>query len=61
MIAVDTDILIYAHRAETELHEAAARELVALAEGTAAWGLPVFVPHRAAGSGFHEPARDGGP
>ena len=42
MIAVDTNILIYAHRAETELHEAAARELVALAEGTAAWGLPVF-------------------
>lgn len=31
MIAVDTDILIYAHRAETEQHKQAARELVALA------------------------------
>jgi len=42
MIAVDTNVLIYAHRAETDLHEAAATELVFLAEGTAAWGLPVF-------------------
>ena len=42
MIAVDTNVLIYAHRTETDLHEVAARELVALAEGTAAWGLPVF-------------------
>ena len=42
MIAVDTNILIYAHRAETALHEVAVREVVALAEGTDAWGLPVF-------------------
>jgi len=42
MIAVDTNVLIYAHRAETDLHAVAARELVLLAEGTAAWGLPVF-------------------
>ena len=42
MIAVDTNVLIYAHRAETDLHEAAVRELVELAEGTDAWGLPVF-------------------
>lgn len=42
MIAVDTNVLIYAHRAETDLHAAAAGQLVSLAEGTAAWGLPVF-------------------
>lgn len=42
MIAVDTNILIYAHRAELAKHEAAARRLVALAEGAAAWALPVF-------------------
>ncbi len=42
MIAVDTNVLVYAHRAEADLHEAAATELGLLAEGTAAWGLPVF-------------------
>lgn len=42
MIAVDTNILIYAHRSETELHAVAARELTALAEGAAHWGLPIF-------------------
>lgn len=34
MIAVDTNVLIYAHRGETELHRAAADRLTALAEGT---------------------------
>lgn len=42
MIAVDTNVLVYAHRAETELHAVAARELIALAEGVAHWGLPIF-------------------
>lgn len=42
MIAVDTNILVYAHRAELVKHEAAARRLIELAEGTAAWALPVF-------------------
>ena len=42
MIAVDTNVLIYAHRAEAELHGEAARALVALAEGSAPWGLPIF-------------------
>ena len=41
MIAIDTNILVYAHRSETELHPAATAELVALAEGVAPWGLPV--------------------
>ena len=42
MIAVDTNILIYAHRGETELHGTAASRLVALAEGAERWALPVF-------------------
>ena len=42
MIAVDTNILVYAHRGETDLHAAATAELVALAEGIVPWGLPVF-------------------
>ena len=42
MIAIDTNILVYAHRGETELHAAATAELVALAEGIVPWGLPIF-------------------
>jgi toxin-antitoxin system PIN domain toxin len=42
VIAVDTNILVYAHRAELAKHEAAAAKLVALAEGPAAWAVPVF-------------------
>ena len=43
MIAVDTNILIYAHRAESRLHASALARMRALAEGDVAWGLPVFV------------------
>ena len=42
MIAVDTNILVYEHRSESELHAVATAELVALAEGMGPWGLPVF-------------------
>ena len=42
MIAVDTNIPIYAHRGETELHQAAETRLVALAEGVERWAVPVF-------------------
>jgi len=42
VIAVDTNILIYAHRIESERHEAAAARLVALGEGVERWALPVF-------------------
>lgn len=42
MIAVDSNVLIYAHRAETDFHTQAAAHLVSLAERTVAWGLPVF-------------------
>ena len=42
MTAIDTNILIYAHRAETDLHESAAQHLIELAQGVEPWGLPVF-------------------
>lgn len=42
MIAVDTNILVYAHRAELPQHGRAAARLRELAEGDARWGLPVF-------------------
>ncbi len=42
MIAVDTNILIYAHRAEFPEHVAARKLLADLAEGPELWALPVF-------------------
>jgi toxin-antitoxin system PIN domain toxin len=42
LIAVDTNVLIYAHRSETERHVEALRRLRVLAEGDSPWGLPVF-------------------
>lgn len=42
MTAVDTNVLIYAHRRETERHVEALERLTALAEGDSPWGLPVF-------------------
>ena len=40
MIAVDTNILVYAHRADSTWHPHAAREIARLAEGRAAWAIP---------------------
>ena len=40
MIAVDTNILVYAHRSDSPWHQAAARQLRELAEGPAAWSVP---------------------
>lgn len=42
MIAVDTNILVYAHREESPRHRAARARLTELAEGDALWGIPVF-------------------
>lgn len=42
MIAVDTNVLVYASRTEMPLHEPARVVLTRLAEGRAAWALPVF-------------------
>ena len=40
MIAVDTNILVYAHRRDAEWHEPAFRSLALLAESQEPWGLP---------------------
>ena len=42
MIAVDTNILVYAHREELPQHAVARARLTALAEGDAPWAIPVF-------------------
>ncbi len=40
MIAVDTNLLVYAHRSECEFHPQAANCIVSLAEGRGAWAIP---------------------
>lgn len=40
MIAVDTNLLVYAHRTEHDWNERAAELMRELAEGSAAWGIP---------------------
>ena len=42
MIAVDTNVLVFADRAELPLHTHALDALRSLAEGQEAWALPVF-------------------
>ncbi len=45
MIAVDTNILVFAHREESEFHDEAASCMVSLAEGSQPWGIPVSCLH----------------
>ncbi len=45
MIAVDTNILVYAHRAESPFHTQAYASLRSLAEGARPWGIPVACLH----------------
>jgi len=40
MIAVDTNILVYAHREDSPFHEVAFKRVAELAEGVAAWAIP---------------------
>ncbi|HXU47185.1 MAG TPA: TA system VapC family ribonuclease toxin [Thermoanaerobaculia bacterium] len=42
MIAVDTNVLVYAHREESPKHEAALARLTELAESPEVWAIPVF-------------------
>ncbi|MCK6555949.1 PIN domain-containing protein [Candidatus Binatia bacterium] len=42
MIAIDTNILVYAHREEMALHTAAIERLTELVEGGTPWALPAF-------------------
>jgi toxin-antitoxin system PIN domain toxin len=41
VIAIDTNILVYAHREEYPLHAQAKAKIMALAEASAPWGVPV--------------------
>lgn len=61
MIAVHTNLLVYAHREDSEWHEAAYRAIASLAEG-AARGDPLAVSPRVSGdcrSPANLPAPDG--
>lgn len=40
MIAVDTNLLVYAHRRESRFHEAAREVLRSLSEGERPWAIP---------------------
>jgi toxin-antitoxin system PIN domain toxin len=40
LIAVDTNILVYAHRSDSPFYPTAARCIVELAQGRSAWGIP---------------------
>lgn len=40
MIAVDTNLLVYAHREDSEWHSSALGRLRSLAEGNAPWAIP---------------------
>ena len=40
MIAVDTNLLVYAHREDSPWHFAANQNICELAEGTLLWGIP---------------------
>lgn len=40
MIAVDTNLLVYAHRSDSEWHDRAAAAIRGLAEGRGAWAIP---------------------
>jgi len=42
LIAVDTNILVYAHREELTQYPIARATVVELAEGDTPWGIPVF-------------------
>jgi toxin-antitoxin system PIN domain toxin len=40
LIAVDTNILVYAHREDSPFHDPAAQRIAELAEGSASWSIP---------------------
>jgi toxin-antitoxin system PIN domain toxin len=40
VIAVDSNILVYAHRQDSPFHETARRHVAELAEGRASWAIP---------------------
>ena len=42
MIAVDTNVMVYAHREQLPKHERALEWLIYLTEGRVPWAIPVF-------------------
>jgi hypothetical protein len=40
MIAVDTNVLVYAHRSDSQHHDRAVETMRFLAEGTVSWAIP---------------------
>ncbi len=50
MIAVDTNILVHAHRVDASFHAVAERCVITLAEGRAAWAIPWPCVHEFLGS-----------
>jgi toxin-antitoxin system PIN domain toxin len=40
VIAVDTNVLVYAHREDSEWHEPASQRITELAEGRGQWAIP---------------------
>jgi toxin-antitoxin system PIN domain toxin len=40
LIALDSNLLVYAHRAESPFHAAASQRIRELAEGSATWAIP---------------------
>ena len=45
MIALDTNVLVYAHRQDSPWHEPAAVRVAELAEGAAPWAIPAACLH----------------
>lgn len=53
MIAVDSNLLVYAHRRDSPWHQEARRRLSELAEGKSAWGIPWPCVHEFLGITTH--------
>ena len=53
MIAVDTKILVYAHRKESPVHDRARNVMIGLAEGRSPWGIPWTCLHEFLGVVTH--------
>ena len=53
MIAVDTNILVYAHRRESLFHAKARQVMIELAEGRAPWAIPWTCLHEFVGVVTH--------
>lgn len=53
MIAVDANVLVYAHRRDSPFHDIAQQRVAGLAEGRATWALPWPCVHEFLGNVTH--------